>query len=305
MSGTVVTLVAPNAGGLTDSLIVTATSRLHKLAGGSVAADVLAEGQALDLQLPQTPPQIGLLQAIRDEFQNLNAPIDVFVQAAGDARRKKLLVADMDATIVVGETLDELAAHLGIEDKVAPITARAMRGELDFAQALAERVAMLKGMPFDVIDKVRGGIALSPGAETLVRTMAAHGARCVLASGGFDVFTASVATRCGFHVNFGNRLEIDAAMTATGHVLPPLVDKNRKREIVLDESRKLGIAPDLAMTVGDGANDIPMLQIAGAGVAYHAKPVVCAATPFQVRYGDLTALLYLQGYKRRDFVAVG
>lgn len=305
MSGTVVTLVAPHAGGLTDSLIVTATSRLHKLAGASVSADVLDEGRALDLLLLQTPPQAGLLQAIRNEFQNLNVNIDVFVQAAGGSRRKKLLVADMDATIVVGETLDELAAHLGIEDKVAPITARAMRGELDFAQALAERVAMLKGMAFDVIEKVRSGLTLSGGAEVLVKTMAAHGVRCVLASGGFDVFTGPVATRCGFHADFGNRLEFDGAMQATGHVLPPLVDKNRKRAIVIDEAQKLGIAPELAMTVGDGANDIPMLQIAGAGVAYHAKPVVCAATPFQVRYGDLTALLYLQGYKRREFVAVG
>ncbi len=303
MSGTVVTLVAPRAGALSDSMVVEATARLYKLAGGSVVANVLAEGQALDLLLAQTPPQPGLLQAIRNEFQNLSMPIDVFVQAADDARRKKLLVADMDATIVVGETLDELAAHLGIGDKVAPITARAMRGELDFAQALAERVAMLKGMPFEVIEQVRAAITLSPGAETLVRTMAAHGARCVLASGGFDVFTASVAVRCGFQADFGNRLEIDAAMKATGHVLPPLVDKHRKQEIVQDEARKLGISPQDAMTVGDGANDIPMLQAAGAGVAYHAKPVVCAATPFQVRHGDLTALLYLQGYKQREFVS--
>lgn len=303
MSGTMVTLVAPRAGGLSDGMVVTATSRLHKLAGGSVAAEVLAEGQALDLVLPQTPPQAGLLQAIRDEFQNLNLPIDVFVQAAGIGRRKKLLVADMDATIVVGETLDELAAHLGIEDKVAPITARAMRGELDFAQALAERVAMLKGMPFEVIETVRSAIALSPGAEVLVRTMAAHGARCVLASGGFDVFTGAVATRCGFHAHFGNRLEIDeSVMKATGMVLPPLVDKDRKRTIVQEESKRLGVSPAEAITVGDGANDIPMLQAAGAGVAYHAKPLVCAATAFQVRHGDLTALLYLQGYKRSEFV---
>lgn len=303
MAGTVVTLVAPRAGGLSDSMFVRAADRLHKLAGESVVHEVLAEGQAIDLVLPKTPPQIPLLQAIRHEFQNLNPPADVFVQAADAARRKKLLVADMDATIVVGETLDELAAHLGIEDKVAPITARAMRGELDFAQALAERVAMLKGMPFDVIEKVRASIDLSPGAEVLVRTMAAHGARCVLASGGFDVFTGAVATRCGFHAHFGNRLEIDdSTMKATGLVLPPLVDKDRKRTIVQDEARRLGISPADAMTVGDGANDIPMLQAAGAGVAYHAKPLVCAATPYQVRHGDLTALLYLQGYKRSEFV---
>lgn len=301
MPGTVVTLVAPHAGGLGDSLIVTATARLHKLAGGSVVPDVLAEGQALDLLLPEIPPQPGLLQAIRNEFQGMNLPVDIFVQAADATRRKKLLVADMDATIVVGETLDELAAHLGIGDKVAPITARAMRGELDFAQALAERVAMLKGMPFDVIEQVRDTIVLSSGAEVLVRTMVAHGARCILASGGFDVFTGPVATRCGFQAHFGNRLNIDGQMRATGEVLPPLVDKNRKRVIVQDEAQKLGISPAEAITVGDGANDIPMLQIAGVGVAYHAKPAVCAVTPFQVRHGDLTALLYLQGYKQREF----
>ncbi len=304
MAGTVVTLVAPRAGGLSDSMVADATARLHRLAGGSVALDVLAEGQALDLLLPQTLPQPALLQAIRNEFQNLNLPVDVFAQAADAGRRKKLLVADMDATIVVGETLDELAAHLGIEDKVAPITARAMRGELDFAAALAERVAMLKGMPFEVIDKVRSALALSPGAEVLVRTMAAHGARCVLASGGFDVFTGAVAVRCGFHAHFGNRLEIDSAMRATGQVLPPLVDKDRKRAIVLEEARRLAIAPHDAITVGDGANDIPMLQAAGIGVAYHAKPAVCAATGFQVRHGDLTALLYLQGYKSREFARI-
>lgn len=303
MAGTVVTLVAPAAGGLSDSLVVTTTSRLHKLAGGSVVADVLAEGQALDLLLPETPPQVGLLQAIRNEFQSLALPVDTFVQPDGVLRRKKLLVADMDATIVVGETLDELAAHMGLVDKIAPITARAMRGELDFAEALAARVAMLKGMPFEVIETVRSKTALSAGAETLVRTMAAHGARCVLASGGFDVFTGPIAARCGFHSHFGNRLDIDATMKATGQVLPPLVDKNRKRVIVQDEAQKLGISPEAAITVGDGANDIPMLQTAGVGVAYHAKPAVCAATPFQVRHGDLTALLYLQGYKQREFVA--
>ncbi len=303
MSGTVVTLVAPQAGGLSDALVVNATSRLHRLAGGSLRPDVLAEGEALDLVLPETPPQPGLLQAIRNEFQNLNMPVDVFVQPADVTRRKKLLVADMDATIVVGETLDDLAAHLGIADKVAPITARAMRGELDFGAALAARVAMLKGMPFEVIDHVRAGIILSAGAATLVRTMAAHGARCVLASGGFDVFTEPVATRCGFHAHFGNRLDIGADLRATGQVLPPLVDKNRKRAIVQDELGKLGVGPEWAITVGDGANDIPMLQVAGIGVGYHAKPAVLAATPFQVRHGNLTALLYVQGYRRGEWVA--
>lgn len=303
MPGTVVTLVAPLAGGLSDKCVVTATALLHRLAAGSVTADVLAQGQALDLLLNETPPQAGLLQAIRDEFQNLNMPVDVFVQPSAPDRRKKLLVADMDATIVVGETLDELAARMGVQDQVAPVTARAMRGEIDFAQALAARVALLKGMPLSVLEEVRDAISLSPGAQTLVRTMAAHGARCILASGGFDAFTAPVAGRCGFHAHFGNRLEIDDTLRATGRVVPPLVDKERKRVIVVEQAQGLGLPPGAAMAVGDGANDIPMLQSAGVGVAYHAKPVVCAATPFQVRHGDLTALLYLQGFRKSEFAS--
>ena len=303
MNGTVLTLVAP-AGQLTATIIREVSAGLHRLVGASVVPVVLADDTAVDLVVHDVPANPALLTALRQEFQNLKG-VDNFVQPYDDQRRKRLLVADMDATMVIGETLDDVAAHLGLGDQIAPITARAMRGELDFAEALAARVALLKGMPIDVLAVVRDGIQPSPGAATLVKTMAAHGARCVLASGGFDFFTGAVATRLGFHAHYGNRLEMGRDMRASGYVLPPILGKERKQEIVLDEAKRLGITPLHAITVGDGANDLPMLQTAGVGVAYHAKPLVIAATQFHVRYTDLTALLYLQGYKRGELVSAG
>lgn len=304
MSGTVLTLVAPAAGGLSTAVVEDAASRLQRLAGGTVVPDDLSPGQAVDLRLPGTPPQPGLLKAIRGEFQNLYN-IDVFVQPLDDQRRKRLLVADMDATIVVGETLDDLAAHLGLGDQVAPITARAMRGELDFAEALDARVGLLKGMPLQTLETVLKAMQITAGAEMLVRSMAAQGARCVLASGGFEQFTGAVAARLGFHAHFGNRLAFDNGMRATGEVLRPLVDKDRKKKILEEEAAGLGIPLAATLAVGDGANDIPLLQTAGLGVAYHAKPIVLAATPYHVRYGDLSALLFMQGYRRGDWAAAG
>lgn len=301
MSGIVMTIVAPK-GGLQDSLVAETAERLRRAGGGTVVPDMLDAHTAADLTLPDTPAHPDVLATLRDQFQNLNG-VDVFIQPAGDSRRKKLLVADMDATIVVGETLDEIAGHLGLADRIAPITARAMRGELDFAEALRERVALLRGAALETLELVRDKMMMMPGAEVLVRTMTAQGARCVLASGGFDMFTGAVAARLGFHAHFGNRLVIDPGMKATGEVLMPIVDKHRKRDILHDEAARLGISPLDAMAVGDGANDIPMLQAAGAGVAYHAKPVVEAATPYRVRHGDLTALLYMQGYRGRVFAA--
>lgn len=300
MSGIVMTLVAPR-GGLQDSLVAGAAEQLRRAAGGTVVPDMLDAHTAADLALPDTPARPDVLAALREQFQNLSS-VDVFIQPA-EGRRKKLLVADMDATIVVGETLDEIAGHLGLADRIAPITARAMRGELDFAEALRERVALLRGAALETLELVRDKMMMMPGAEVLVRTMTAQGARCVLASGGFDMFTGAVAARLGFHAHFGNRLVIDPGMKATGEVLMPIVDKHRKRDILHEEASRLGIDLREAMAVGDGANDIPMLQAAGAGVAYHAKPVVEAATPYRVRHGDLTALLYMQGYRGRLFAA--
>ncbi len=229
------------------------------------------------------------------------APVDVaLVPLAG--RRKRLLVADMDSTIVDSETLDELAAEAGVKDRVAPITARAMNGEIDFKAALRERVALLADLPSEALDRTFLKVRMNPGAETLVRTMRAHGAHAVLVSGGFDFFTSRVAALAGFHADRSNRFEIvDGRLT--GRVVEPILDKEAKVEALLETSAALGIATGDAVTVGDGANDLPMLLRAGLGVAWRAKPSVAAAAPFRIDHADLTALLYLQGYRRDEFAA--
>ncbi|MDF3025389.1 MAG: phosphoserine phosphatase, partial [Alphaproteobacteria bacterium] len=242
-----------------------------------------------------------LTVALRKSFEDFEG-CDVFVQAKDEFRRKKLLVADMDATMIEGETLDELAAHFGLKDKIAPITQQAMRGEIDFAEALRMRVALLRGMPVSALQETLDQVHYSKGAKTLVGTMRRHGAQCVLISGGFDFFTVPVAQTLGFHKNIGNRLGIEYDML-TGEVTPPIIDKNTKKKTVEDEARALGLDPRVAVAVGDGANDIPMLQTAGAGVGYFGKPAVVAATPYQIRHTDLTSILYMQGYTKREFAA--
>jgi phosphoserine phosphatase len=175
-----------------------------------------------------------------------------------------------------------------------------MRGEIDFAEALRLRVGLLKGLPLQSLHDTVAHTRLSPGAERLVKTMRAAGARTVLISGGFDVFTHHAARMAGFEKNFGNRLGM-APDSLTGEVLLPIVDKDFKKRQLEEECRQLGISPALAVATGDGANDIPMLQAAGVGVGYYAKPAVVAATPFQIRHTDLSAILYLQGYRRAQF----
>jgi phosphoserine phosphatase len=226
--------------------------------------------------------------------------IDVFITPSGN-RRKKLLLADMDSTIVTTETLDELAGFAGLQDQIAAITERAMRGELDFKAALKERVKMLQGLNKKFLQQTLEGTKLMPGAATLVKTMAAHGAICVLVSGGFTFFTGPVAEQAGFHRHHGNTLllENDAL---TGIVAEPILDKTAKLEFLHRYCAELGITTDEAMTIGDGANDLPMLQAAGFGVGYHPKPVVRDEIGNCILYGDLTAALYAQGYTAKDFV---
>jgi len=200
----------------------------------------------------------------------------------------------------VGETLDELADKAGIKDQVAEITARAMRGEIDFKAALFERVKMLKDLPVDRLDQTLAGIALTPGARTLVRTMRAHGAFTILVSGGFRFFTRHVAAIAGFHEHQANDLIIEDDRL-TGRVAEPILDKEAKLVLLNRSAAEKKIPLSASLTTGDGANDLPMLQAAGLGVAYHAKPVVEAAAPAAIRNGDLTALLYLQGYNFSEF----
>jgi phosphoserine phosphatase len=210
-------------------------------------------------------------------------------------RRKKLLIADMDSTVVTSETLDEIAAHAGLKDKIAPITERAMRGEIDFEKALRERVALLKGLDEEILQKTLDDTVLSTGAATLIGTMKKHGATCVLVSGGFTFFTEAIAKRAGFHHHHGNVLEV-AKGKLTGKVKNPVLDRGAKKNFLEQYIRDLNLTPDDALAIGDGSNDLPMLEAAGLGIGYHPKPLLKATLENCILHGDLTAALYAQGY---------
>jgi len=226
--------------------------------------------------------------------------LDVIVQPAAK-RRKKLLVADMDSTMITVECIDELADYAGIKAQIAEVTEAAMRGELDFAEALDARVALLKDLEASAIDRCRAErVKIMPGARALIRTMKAHGARTVLVSGGFTVFAEPVAAEIGFDVAIANRLGI-AGDRLDGLVAKPIVDAATKLTTIEAERVALGLETAETLAVGDGANDIPMIQAAGLGVAYHAKPKTAAAAGARVDHGDLTALLWAQGYARKDW----
>jgi phosphoserine phosphatase len=223
-------------------------------------------------------------------------------------RRKKLLVADMESTIIEQEMLDELADFIGARDKIAAITERAMRGELDFEAALEERVAMLAGLDATVLDDVAGRITLMPGARELVATMRAHGGYCALVSGGFTVFTARVARLVGFNEHQANVLEIENGKL-TGRVVKPILGRQAKLAALRRLTAAHGLSPAQTIAVGDGANDLDMLAAAGLGVAFRAKPKVREAALAMdngavVSAGDLTGLLFLQGYGNREFAHV-
>jgi phosphoserine phosphatase len=229
-------------------------------------------------------------------------PVDVCVQPM-EGRRKRLLIADMDSTIIGCECLDELADFAGKKAEIAEITERAMRGELEFEGALRERVGKLAGLSTDALQRCYDErVRLNPGAETLVRTMAADGARCVLVSGGFEFFTSRVATAAGFHDNRANTLiEVDGALT--GRVGEPILGREAKLDALRREAEALGIALSATLAIGDGANDLAMIEAAGLGVAYRAKPIVAAQADARVDHADLTALLYFQGYRAEEFSA--
>jgi phosphoserine phosphatase len=230
-------------------------------------------------------------------------PIDVNLVAADLAtRRKKLLIADMDSTIIGQECIDEMGAVLGIKDRIAAITERAMRGELDFEGALRARMVLLKGLAERDLQSVfETRITLTPGARTLVRTMRAGGAYTALVSGGFTFFTSRVAAAVGFEHNRANVLELDGDRLA-GRVREPILGREAKLAALHELADARGIDPVLTLAVGDGANDLAMIGAAGLGVAFRAKPVVAAEADAGITHGDLTALLYLQGYRREEFV---
>ncbi|MGE0627979.1 MAG: phosphoserine phosphatase SerB [Hyphomicrobiaceae bacterium] len=236
------------------------------------------------------------------DLKGLTVDVNV-VPADRSTRPARLLIADMESTIIVQECLDELADFVGLRQRISDITARAMRGDLDFEGAIKERVSLLQGLDAGSLDKVYDErVTLMPGAEQLVQTMKSHGAYCALVSGGFTFFTDKVAARLGFDWSQANRLEI-AAGKITGRVLPPILGRAAKLEALERCCERLAIQRAAAMAVGDGANDLAMIKAAGCGVAFRAKPVVAAEAAATVRYGDLTALLYLQGYAKDMFAA--
>ena len=236
----------------------------------------------------------------RGAIEGLFPGVDTIVQ--GEAgRRKKLLIADMDSTMITIECIDELADYAGLKAEISEVTERAMRGEIDFEGALRGRVALLEGLDEAMIDRCRAErVKIMPGAKALVRTMHREGAYCLLVSGGFTRFADPVAQEIGFDRAMANRLDVAAGKLA-GTVGDPIVGAATKREALIDAAAERGIELTDTLAVGDGANDIPMIEAAGLGVAYHAKPKVAAAAPARIEFNDLTALLFAQGYARGEW----
>lgn len=283
-----VTLVAEGRLSAADAAL--ASDVMRRQGGEPLTWNWIDAGDALDLLVAGGD---GLRPALEEAFAN----IDVVVQPAAALRQRMLLVADMDSTMIQCECIDELADYAGLKPQVSAITEAAMRGELDFVEALRARVALLVGMPVETLDACRRErVQLMPGAKTLVRTMNNWGARTLLVSGGFTAFTAPVAAEIGFASQQANVLLVENGRL-TGRVANPIVDAATKRAALLGAS----IDPAHALAVGDGANDIPMIRAAGLGMAYHAKPKAAAAADAAVRFGDLTVLLRAQGVRRAEW----
>ncbi len=280
---------------LQPSLNLVLVESLRNAWGGG-AAIWLNPGVAAEFPIEAMPHDLW------DVWQDLQAVgVDLLVQAA-QGRKKRLLIADMDSTMIMQECIDELAEMAGVGAHVAAITARAMNGEIEFEAALAERVALLKGLPEAIIAQViRDRITPMPGGRTLVATMKASGAYTALVSGGFTAFTSAIAAKLGFDENRANRLGISDGLL-TGTVAAPILGREAKVQALVEIAARLKITPSQAMAVGDGANDLGMLGLAGAGVALHAKSSVAAQCDLRVNHGDLTALLYMQGFQISEFV---
>lgn len=286
------TLIA--AGALTPKIVADAADRLAAAGCVPTTLDWIDEGDAVDLHFELAPA------AARAALEEAFDRVDVVVQAR-EGRRKMLLVADMDSTMITVECIDELADYAGIKPQIAAITEAAMRGELDFEAALDARVALLAGLDADVIDAcLADRVRLMPGAAVLVQTMRAWGATAVLVSGGFTRFAEPVAREIGFDRAIANVLEIEGD-ALTGKVARPIVGAATKKATLLDYRGALGLADSATLAVGDGANDLAMIETAGLGVAYRAKPIVAAAAMARIEHGDLTALLWAQGVPKAEW----
>jgi phosphoserine phosphatase len=294
-------LTSPQQGGAIDDALVADIEHvaLERLAvTGTRWLEPHTAWEAL-LALPADQELTELRERIGSRTQG--RPIDMNIVPADPAsRRKKLLVADLESTIIQQECLDELADYVGLRPKIAGITERAMRGELDFEAALKERVGLLRDVDASALERVYERVTLMPGAETLVATMRASGATCALVSGGFTFFTERIAARLGFDVQHGNTLELAGGRIA-GTVAEPILGREAKLATLQRLERERGLDPALTLAVGDGANDLAMIKAAGLGVAFRAKPIVAAEAAASITHGDLTSLLYLQGYTRAEF----
>jgi phosphoserine phosphatase len=265
---------------------------------GVGAAEVLSAGFAFDIPVADHAALAMARERAKDRKLDINL-------VRTERRRKKLLVADMDSTIINVECLDELADMAGLKPQIAAITERAMRGELEFEAALKERVGMLKGLKLDALERTYAErVKLNPGAKSLLATMRAHGAHTMLVSGGFGFFTSRVAAAAGFHVERGNVL-LDDGAALTGEVGMPILGREAKLQALEEAVTSLKIGFEDSLAVGDGANDLGMIGRAGLGVAYHAKPVVAEAAGAAINHNDLTALLYLQGYSDSEIIRAG
>jgi phosphoserine phosphatase len=292
----VLTLIA-GRGRLDESQVSHVDATLRSAGAELAPPEWLSYGQAVDLAFGGLDTRDAVDLAIESvEY----APVDAVSQQI-DGRRKKLLVADMESTVIENEMLDELAEEIGIRPQIAEITAKAMNGELDFADALRERVALLAGLEESALERARERIRITPGAGALVATMRAHGAHCALVSGGFSYYTDHVSRALGFDYHQANRLGIEGGKL-TGEVLEPILGRDAKRDRLSTLAQERGVPLQAALAVGDGANDLDMLAAAGMGVAFHAKPVVARTADARIDHADLTALLYIQGYREEEFV---
>ena len=292
----VATLIAnPSEPAVTDEIVARAARAL----GQETEQAVLARGIAADLLISGSRDIKAVEAALRQALEG--QPIDIIVQPLAH-RRKRLFLADMDSTMIGQECIDELADYVGLKREVSEITERAMRGEIAFEPALRERVALLKNLPASVVSEIiEKRISLTPGGTALVRTMRANGAYTCLVSGGFTLFTGPIGAKIGFHEDRSNRLILEGEKLA-GAVEEPILGREAKLATLIELRTRFGLAPQETMAVGDGANDLAMLGEAGLGVAFRAKPAVAAAAHARLDHSDLSALLYVQGYKAGQIV---
>lgn len=295
MADLVATLITPPGNGSK----LAAGIRILRGVVDDTGIDELARDEAVDIHFRPTEALNELKLRLHRLISDL--PIDLVVQSAA-GRKKRLLIADMDSTVIGQECIDELADFAGLKPRIAAITDRAMRGEIEFEPALRERVKLLKGLPVDAIDRVLAErIRLNEGAKTLVATMRANGAYTILISGGFTAFVEPVAAMAAFDESHANRL-LQADGKISGAVAEPILGRKAKLATLEDAIIRLGVAAKDTLAVGDGANDLGMIFRAGLGVAFHAKPKVAEAADARIDHADLTALLFAQGYRRAEFL---